>query len=90
MKRQYQLIRRHVTINGKESTIALERLFWMVVDETAKGHAQKPRAYIDHVLAHIPADYCGSKTGWVRFFVAGKMVLQLDQIAKGKDPSKSA
>ena len=65
----YELQKRSISLDGKETTIAIEQLYWKALDDLARAYDTPWRKYLAVVWATRPTDYRGSRAGWLRYFV---------------------
>lgn len=62
----YDLVRRHVAVNGKDTTVQLERLYWIAIDTLAKRENQPSGKLLQRFISLKPAEY-NSCAGWIRY-----------------------
>lgn len=89
MAKTYVFKKEHITVNGKATSISMEKLYWSALDQIAEVKRQPRIKVLTDIIARKPADYNFS-SGWVRYYVMG-MYFQLvkDSIARKSSTSKS-
>lgn len=83
MAKHYELVRRHVTINGKSTTIQLERIFWAAIDKIASHKSWNASKTLQIFLHVKPPDY-SSSAGWVRYCITTQLLKQLQSSTTSK------
>lgn len=74
----HELIKRHVSVNGKSTTVSMERLYWSMVDRISGLRNQSSSKFLETIIAAQPADY-NSRAGWIRYCLAGQCLVQLSK-----------
>ena len=60
--------------SGKETTIAMERFYWVALEEIARQQGMHWRRLTGFILGRKPNDYT-SRSGWLRFYITGYFIL---------------
>lgn len=56
-----------------DTTIAMERFYWIALEEIARRHGMNWRRLVDLVLGRKPSEYT-SRSGWLRLYIAGYFI----------------
>jgi predicted DNA-binding ribbon-helix-helix protein len=69
-KSSYKFEKRSLVIDGKDTKISMEQVYWVVLEKLAKIERVTWRKFVISVLSIQPDDY-ESRAGWLRVYVAG-------------------
>lgn len=76
----YTLETRHVNIGDKESTVRLERQYWLMIAHVALLLKVTPEKLMNRILAIQPTNF-KNRTAWVRLWISSKMHALLKESA---------
>jgi predicted DNA-binding ribbon-helix-helix protein len=70
----FVLEKRHITIDGKRMTIALEVAYWRLLDKIAAAVRQSWQEWTPAALADLPASVA-ARACWLRLTVVDKVMI---------------
>lgn len=68
----FDLQKRHIKIDGKKTTIALEGVYWRLLDRCANGAGQTWEEWTQAVLDDLPASVA-ARARWLRLSLVDKV-----------------
>lgn len=80
MRPEWEFEKRTVLINGKQTSLALEGVYWKGVERVARDRSTTWRQVVNWGLSTKPATF-SSRAGWLRIWVFAK-VLEMTKRAK--------
>ena len=86
MPNAYQFKKRHIVVDGKETTVSIEQLYWSAIDLLAGLRGQSPSKLLQFIIAIQPPEY-ENRAGWIRYCVTGQCFIQLRKTLKVAGPS---
>jgi predicted DNA-binding ribbon-helix-helix protein len=70
IKNAYEFEKRAVKINKKDTSISMERIYWVILERLAKTERVSWRELTRRLFFDQPSEY-KSRAGWLRAYVAG-------------------